>query len=94
MVLVTGVNGFIASHIADQILLAGYKVRGTARTAAKAEHLKEYWDKKYGLGKVEIVEVPELGIKGAFDEVVKGMHIPYSLRAFLTNPQVSLEFAM
>lgn len=73
VVLVTGVNGFIASHIADQLLLAGYRVRGTARTTSKAEGLKAYWEKKCGHGKVEIVTVPEIGTKGAFDEAVKGM---------------------
>ena len=31
MVLVTGASGFIATHIVRQLLLAGYKVRGTVR---------------------------------------------------------------
>ncbi|KAF8894219.1 hypothetical protein CPB84DRAFT_1783007 [Gymnopilus junonius] len=31
LVLITGVTGFIASHIADQLLERGYRVRGTAR---------------------------------------------------------------
>ena len=34
-VLVTGVNGFLASHIADQFLRLGYSVIGTVRDAAK-----------------------------------------------------------
>lgn len=29
LTLVTGVNGFIGSHIADQLLSLGYRVRGT-----------------------------------------------------------------
>jgi len=73
VVLVTGVNGFIGSHVADQFLQAGYKVRGSVRKAPKADGLKTFWDKKYGQGKFEVVEVPEMAVKGAFDEAVKGM---------------------
>ena len=36
-VLVTSVNGFIGSHVADQLLARGYHVRGTVRDVAKAE---------------------------------------------------------
>jgi uncharacterized protein YbjT (DUF2867 family) len=75
VVLVTGVNGFIGSHVADQLLLAGYRVRGTARKVSKADSLKAFWENKYGPGKVEIVEVPEIGTKGAFDEAVNGMFL-------------------
>jgi hypothetical protein len=73
VVLVTGVNGFIGSHVANELILAGYRVRGTVRKVSKADGLKAFWEKKYGPGKVEIVEVPEMGTKGAFDEAVKGM---------------------
>jgi hypothetical protein len=37
--------------------------------------LKAFWENKYGPGKVEIVEVPEIGTKGAFDEAVNGMFL-------------------
>ncbi|PPQ75147.1 hypothetical protein CVT24_010104 [Panaeolus cyanescens] len=33
LVLVTGITGFIAGHIFDQLLEAGYRVRGTARAS-------------------------------------------------------------
>jgi nucleoside-diphosphate-sugar epimerase len=45
-VLVTGVNGYIGSHVADQLLLAGYRVRGTTREASKAAKLLDIWEKK------------------------------------------------
>lgn len=72
LVLVTGANGYIASHIVDQLLQLGYKVRGTVRTEAKGKWLKEYADLKYGQDKLELVIVPDMGTKGAFDEAVKG----------------------
>ncbi|KAG6819145.1 hypothetical protein H0H93_014920 [Arthromyces matolae] len=40
LVLVTGVTGFIAGHVANQLLDAGYRVRGTARRN-KLETLRE-----------------------------------------------------
>ncbi|KAJ7603330.1 NAD-P-binding protein [Mycena polygramma] len=72
LVLVTGVNGFIASHVADQLLAAGYNVRGTARSAAKLQWLHELFDKKYGAGRFEGISVPDMVADGAFDEAVKG----------------------
>jgi nucleoside-diphosphate-sugar epimerase len=75
VVLVTGVNGFIGSHVADQLLLAGYRVRGTVRKVSKADGLKAFWEKKYGPERVEIVEVPKIETKGVFHEVVKGLFL-------------------
>lgn len=37
LVLVTGVSGFIGAHVAASLLRAGYRVRGTVRSRAKAE---------------------------------------------------------
>ncbi|NDW07271.1 NAD-dependent epimerase/dehydratase family protein [Jiella pacifica] len=39
-VLLTGASGFIAKHVALQLLDAGYRVRGTVRTAEKGEKLR------------------------------------------------------
>lgn len=72
LVVVSGVNGFIASHVVDQLLLAGYRVRGTVRSLKRASWVKEYFDNKYGAGKIELAEVPEMGCPSAFDEVVGG----------------------
>jgi len=72
-VLVTGVNGFIAAHVADQFLEAGYNVRGTVRSKSKADTLYQLFDKKYGSGKFEAVEVPDMVQEGAFDDAVKGV---------------------
>lgn len=72
LVVVSGVNGFIAGHVVDQLLLAGYRVRGTVRNAKRASWVGEYFGDKYGAGKLELIEVPEMAKTGAFDEAVKG----------------------
>lgn len=70
-VLVTGVNGFIASHVADQLLAAGYKVRGSVRNADKAKWMYDVFS-PYGKGNFELVEIADLTVEGAFDEAVNG----------------------
>ena len=40
-VLITGVNGFIAGHLAERLLRQGVKVRGTARRPEAAAWLEE-----------------------------------------------------
>jgi nucleoside-diphosphate-sugar epimerase len=72
-VLVTGANGYIGSHIADSYLQFGYKVRGTVRDAKKSSWLAEYFDKSYGKGNFDLVEVPDMAAEGAYDEAVKGV---------------------
>lgn len=71
-VLVTAVNSYVGSHVADQLLLAGYKVRGSVRDEAKAKWAQELFDKKHGEGKFEAVVISNMGAEGAYDEVAKG----------------------
>ncbi|GFF22557.1 aldehyde reductase 2 [Aspergillus udagawae] len=73
MVLITGVNGFIGSHIADQFLTFGYKVRGTTRSLEKNAWISTLFDKKYGPGNFELVAVPDMVAQDAFVEAVKGV---------------------
>ncbi|MCE7028373.1 NAD-dependent epimerase/dehydratase family protein [Jiella avicenniae] len=40
-ILLTGASGFIAKHVALQLLEAGYRVRGTVRTEEKGEALRQ-----------------------------------------------------
>ncbi|KAK4040443.1 hypothetical protein C8A01DRAFT_15692 [Parachaetomium inaequale] len=72
-VLVTGVSGFLGSHIADQLLAGGYLVTGTTRDASKAAWVQRLFDSKYGERKFEIVEVPDIGFAGAFDKLLDGI---------------------
>lgn len=73
LVLVTGANGWIASHVVDQALQAGYNVRGCVRAPEKGQWLVDYADDKYGSGRMELATVPDMGVEGAFDKAVKGV---------------------
>jgi nucleoside-diphosphate-sugar epimerase len=72
LVLVTGVNGYIASHIAEHLLQYGYRVRGTVRDAYKADYMHALFNEKYGEDAFEVQIVKDMAADGAFDEVVKG----------------------
>lgn len=39
-VLVTGIGGFIAKHVTRELLAAGFAVRGTVRSASRAERIR------------------------------------------------------
>ncbi|KAL5360728.1 NAD(P)-binding protein [Aspergillus floccosus] len=57
-IIVTGANGFIGSHVVDQLLNLGYLVRGTVREPKP--WLNELFDQKYGRGKFEAFILPDL----------------------------------
>ncbi|KAJ6569495.1 NAD-P-binding protein [Mycena capillaripes] len=70
IVLVTGITGFIAAHTALAFLEAGYTVKGTARTAAKAED----WIARFPAYKdfFQYAVVANIVTHGAFNEAIKG----------------------
>ncbi|KAL6410260.1 aldehyde reductase ii [Ilyonectria robusta] len=74
VVAVSGANGFIASHIVDQLLAAGYRVRGTVRDASRTGWLQSHFDDAYGSGRFSLVAVPDITAIGAFDEALEGVH--------------------
>ncbi|KAF7594608.1 hypothetical protein BBP40_008875 [Aspergillus hancockii] len=71
LILVTGANGYIASHIIDLLLNLGYAVRGTVRS--KRPWLDEFFCKKYGVGRFESVTLPLLGDETALKEAMIGV---------------------
>ena len=72
LILVTGVNGFVASHLANRLLARGYAVRGTVRSEQKAAWIKEAMTERHPSAHFEVVVVPNIAVPGVFDEYVKG----------------------
>ena len=68
LILVTGASGYIASHVVNEALQAGYKVRGTARTQEKCDNTKKTYNNNPDYSTV-IVENFEHD--GAFDQAVQ-----------------------
>lgn len=79
-ILVTGANGFIGSHVVQQLLSLGYVVRGTVR--AEKPWLDELFNSKYGPNKFESVVVPNLSDREALSTALKDVsgviHVVYT----------------
>ena len=73
LVLITGVNGYIASHIADQLLSLGYRVRGTARASGKLDWIGETLRQRNPSASFEGVVVSDVTKTDAFDEAIAGL---------------------
>ena len=70
-VLVTGLSGFIASHVAVRLLEQGYSVRGTVRNLAKGQAVAaKIRAAAGGNGELELVEA-NLASDEGWDEAVK-----------------------
>ncbi|UKZ90714.1 uncharacterized protein TrAFT101_005715 [Trichoderma asperellum] len=64
LVLVSGVSGFIGSHIALNLVKLGYKVRGTVRSEDKATWIKEAVAYYYPFASFEAALVPDITAAG------------------------------
>ncbi|KAF7517292.1 hypothetical protein PCG10_001307 [Penicillium crustosum] len=72
VILITGASGFIATHIVKDFLSAGYHVRGTVRSSATAELVRQSFSQF--TSQLSLVIVEDMGKPGAFDEAVQGVH--------------------
>ncbi len=71
LILVTGVNGLIASHIADQLLSAGYRVCGTVRNKDRTAWVEPLFKSRHPGGPAfELIQVSDLSAPGAWDEAL------------------------
>ncbi|KAL7412576.1 D-lactaldehyde dehydrogenase [Mrakia frigida] len=68
-ILLTGASGFIAVHVAAQLLKDRFSVVGSVRTVAKGDYLKNLFKGK----PFSYVIVEDIGKPDAFDEAVKGV---------------------
>ncbi|MGL4490478.1 MAG: SDR family oxidoreductase [Rhizobiaceae bacterium] len=73
IVLITGISGFIAKHCAVEILRAGYHVRGTVRSVAKADKVRATLAKHCDVSKLEFVEADLMSDAG-WAEATKGVY--------------------
>ena len=70
-VLVTGISGFIAKHCALKALEAGYSVRGTVRSAARGEAVRETLARHVDVSRLSFAECDLLSDAG-WDAAVSG----------------------
>ncbi|KAH9229437.1 hypothetical protein K456DRAFT_1844675 [Colletotrichum gloeosporioides 23] len=74
LVVVSGASGCMGSHICDQLLGLGFRVRGISRNVKKSGWIETMFTKTYGPGKFELIEVSDFSTPGAFNAAVKGAH--------------------
>lgn len=96
-VLVTGISGFIASHVAKRLLEKGYEVRGTVRDKEKGARVVKALQLGHdGSNKIELVEA-NLGSDAGWAQAVEGcryiQHIasPFPLEAPTDREALVLE---
>lgn len=62
-ILVAGISGYIAKHVAREFLEAGYSVRGTVRSKTQSQQVRETL-RAFGADRLELVEADVLSDKG------------------------------
>jgi len=77
IVLVTGANGFLASHICDHLLTYGFVPRGSVRSADKGENIKRILDSRHpdkvkSSTSFQYVVIEDMSVEGAFDAAALG----------------------
>jgi len=99
VVLISGINGYIAQRTAKHFLEHGYTVRGTARRIDSTKKLTEGPLKEFfESGKFQVVEVPDITADGAFDEAVKDVtaiaHLASPVTFVFPDPHEGLRAAV
>lgn len=88
-ILVTGANGYIASHVVDKLLGLGYLVRGTVR--APKPWLNGYFEQKYGTNVFETVFVESFGNKDELEGIMEDVDgVIHSVRGSIFQPVVQV----
>ncbi|TCD63750.1 hypothetical protein EIP91_005001 [Steccherinum ochraceum] len=94
LVLVTGVSGYLGSHVVDQLVAQGYRVRGTVRSAkvpANKEAFAVYGDA------VEIIGMDDL-VHGEYPDAFVGVdaviHVAAPLAGRVATAEEALDVAI
>ena len=61
LILVTGANSWLGTHIVDQLLSYGYRVRGTVRSGEKAIRTSKFFEQSHRLGRYHAAQVCSTG---------------------------------
>ena len=69
LILVTGATGMIGSHVVNEALNAGYRVRGTSRSEERAEYTKKVFKHNPNYSTAVVSDVSR---EGAWNEAVAG----------------------
>ncbi|EPQ60190.1 NAD P-binding protein [Gloeophyllum trabeum ATCC 11539] len=73
LIVVTGITGYVASHVGLEALKAGYRVRGTVRSLGRTEEVKQAYAKQGAdVSKLEFAELDDLTSEAQFAKVIKG----------------------
>ncbi|THU97690.1 NAD(P)-binding protein [Dendrothele bispora CBS 962.96] len=90
-VLVTGISGFIASHVVLELLKKGYSVRGTVR-ASRMESIRATVCKKYpNLEVIPIEDVTKDDLSNALKGVDAVIHVPPMMPPTEENPDETIK---
>ncbi|WWC70445.1 uncharacterized protein I206_104396 [Kwoniella pini CBS 10737] len=75
VVAITGLNGYIAIHVALKFLREGYDVRGSVRSIKSIEQINSnpVWKEWIDKGRVQVLVVPNL--EGDLTELLKGVEV-------------------
>ncbi|EIM84838.1 NAD-P-binding protein [Stereum hirsutum FP-91666 SS1] len=93
-VLITSASGFTGSHVVHHLLEAGYLVRGTARSARKAEQVRDAYAGTAYRNRFQVAIVPDFATSDmteAFRGVSAVIHVGCPLGG---SPEVVLEGAV
>jgi uncharacterized protein YbjT (DUF2867 family) len=73
LILVTGSNGYVGTHVVESLLRNGYNVRAAVRSKSAAKETEQI-HARYA-AQLTTTIVPDITTTGAFDQAVKDVHV-------------------